>query len=107
VPNANYQYITSPGTYMVASDWMLAPPSTMVLAYLDAGCTATFGLQWTLDDLQSNANPRWFTEPGIPAGTTATSATVINHPMTWLALVVTAISGGTLELKVLESVAVP
>jgi hypothetical protein len=103
MPNARYQTITAVGSYPVALDWRGTPPATSIQVAVTGG-SGTYGLQWTLDDLNTTATPRWVNDNGIPPGTTAASAVSFqNFPAAWLQLVVTSAIGLTLEFKVLES----
>jgi hypothetical protein len=103
-PLATYATISAAGTYGPYNlDSSICPMNATLGVFLTGG-TATYGVQYTLDDLPNvlPANVRWFDDANLPAGQTASGVTNYMFPVTGVRLVVTALAGGTLELKILQ-----
>ena len=106
--NLTWGYIV-PGPQLYACDWMQEPFT--LSTYVNPTATATFGMQYTLDDIINTppANVRWIADTAIPAGTTtaktATYGTGSGNflgPITGLLLTITALTG-PVEWKILQS----
>lgn len=100
--NPSYQTHTTTGAKdPVLLDWTLTPFAVSVGVELASG-TATFKVQYTLDDLNSSSpTPYWFDDANIPAGTTATDITNYVVPIRAVRLNIAAISG-TVNFKVVQ-----
>ena len=94
--------LSGTGQFIYACDWMQEP--FLLSTFVNPLATATFGLQYTYDDLMNTppGNVRWINDTNIPAGTTAQKGTTYNLPITGLLLNITA-STGVVELKILQS----
>lgn len=91
----------------VAFDWGKNPFSATVQVYVNA-TTASYGLEYTLDDLQTtpSGSVRWVGEVAgmLPAGTTTSGTARYSSPVCGVRLNVATLTGGAaqLEMRVLQ-----
>lgn len=92
-------------TAPVALDWRKDPFTATVQVYVGGGVTASYGLEYTLDDVQTMppANVRWVPEVAgmLPAGTTASGTARYSTPVCAVRINVASLAGGNLEMRVL------
>jgi hypothetical protein len=70
---------TTPGASApVALDWRKTDFGATVQVYTSGA--ASFGLEYTLDDIQTVSNPRWMFHPGMPSGTSASGSALLTTP---------------------------
>lgn len=85
-------------------DWTVVPFNVSAAVILTAG-TATYGVQYTLDDV-NNATAqtvRWIADPSIGTGITSTGFTQFLSPVQAIRLNVASIGAtGNLEFKVIQ-----
>jgi hypothetical protein len=82
-------------------------PFNMSASVVVASGTATFGVQYTMDDLNdSSITPFWFDDANIPAGSTASEATNYMFPIRAIRINISAISG-SVRFTVLQGIHVP
>lgn len=76
---------------------------TTVAVYLTTG-TASFGVEYTLDDLNDPTvtNPQWFASKEIPAGTAATTYGAFWQPWRFVRINIAALTG-TLDFYISQS----
>lgn len=81
-------------------------PFELNLAVILSAGTCSYTLQYsydTLDDpLATDASATWFDSDDLPAGTTATGEANFSTPIARVRLVIAALSGGTLTMKMLQ-----
>lgn len=84
-------------------DPSIAPYAVTVAVFVVSG-SASFKLQWSFDDYATvtDANARWFDDPQIPAGTTASIYENYAFLATRLRIVIVTNTGG-IELKVIQA----
>lgn len=100
------QVITGTGTSApIAMNWRANPFNATVQVVLTGG-TTSFGLEYTLDDLAATppASVRWVGETtgNLPSGSTAGGTVRYTAPVCGLRLNVASLSGGNLEMRVLQ-----
>lgn len=94
-------FATGPQT-PISVDWMQAPFSARVAVYIPAGSSATYGVEWTADNVNdTNLTARWFSDSTLPAGQTASATTVYTSPIAFVRLNITALTG-VAEMKTLQ-----
>lgn len=99
----SYQTFTSAVTgTAVFLDWTCVPFNASFAVEIKSG-TATFGVQFTLDDPDSS--PTWIGDVNVPAGTATTSVGNYMFPVRAVRCVVSAI-GGTTQFAVLQGLPV-
>lgn len=82
-------------------DWAVVPFNVSVGVVLVSG-TATFGVQYTLDDVNNAAvTPRWIADATLPAGTSSTGFSAYQSPVQAIRMNIQSI-GGVLEFKVVQ-----
>ena len=65
---------------------------------------AIYGVEYTLDVLNdSSVTVRWFNDPAMPPGTSASKTTSYDSPVRAVRVNITVLSGSILEFKVLQS----
>jgi hypothetical protein len=90
---------TTPGTSApVALDWRNPDFSATVQVFTSGA--ASFGLEYTLDDIQTVSSPRWMSHPGMPAGTSASGSALLTTPCCAVRLNV-ASNAAAVEFRVL------
>lgn len=93
-------------TAPVAFNYRQNPFAATVQVYVGGGVTTSYGLEYTLDDVQTTpaANVRWCPEVAgmLPAGTTATGTARYSAPVCAVRLNVASLTGGNLEMRVLQ-----
>lgn len=104
--NPSYQSYTTTGAKTpVVMDHLTCPFNATVAAYLVSGGTATFTVEYCLDDLNdASITARWIAD----ANATSVSATKVlnyNNPVRAVRLNIAAISG-TIEFKVLQGMSI-
>lgn len=101
-----YQSYTTTGTKTtIVLDHMQAPFNANVACVVASG-TCTYGLFYTLDDVNdASTTARWLEDATAPAGTTATKVVGLTSPVRAVRVVITVISG-TLEVKVLQGMSI-
>ncbi len=81
----------------------LQSPFNASYAVVLVGATATFGVQFTLDDPNNaNVTPVWFNDATNGTGVTASAVGNYTFPVRALRLNVAALSGGTIRFVVLQ-----
>ena len=86
----------------ISCDYLQAPFSARVAVYIPAGSSATYGVEWTADNVNNtNLTARWFSDSTLPAGQTASATTVYTSPIAFVRLNITALTG-VAEMKTLQ-----
>jgi len=99
--NPVYRTYTATGAQTpVALNYYQTPGNVSVGVWLVNSATATFGVEFTLDDPQS-ANARWYDDPVLGPTSSASGVTSYLYPVRAVRLNISAISG-TVEFKVLQ-----
>jgi hypothetical protein len=62
---------------------------------------ASFGLEYTLDNLMIDPAPRWLSHPGMPAGTSASGSALLSTPVSGVRLNV-ASNAAAVEFRVMQ-----
>ncbi len=97
-------YTTTGAQTPISLDWMLAPFNVSIAIWLTG--TATYALQYTLDDVNDpTITPRWFDSTDMPTGTTASGVTNFAFPVRFIRVNIAALTG-TLELKVIQGMSI-
>lgn len=103
-----YVSVSSAGTYGPYNlDYLRTPMNATVgVAFTSSSMTGTYGVQYTLDDITqtSASNLRWFADANLPPGTSSGAVSNYTFPVCAVRLVVTAISSGNMELKILQGI---
>ena len=104
--------ITAPGSYVFALDWWVNPFNVAAEILVPAGVTASFTLNQTRDPILQEPgpgygaviapNPTWGLVPGTTAGETASVEATITSPIRALQLVVATLTGGDLDVNILQ-----
>jgi hypothetical protein len=90
---------STPGTSApVALDWRNPDFGATVQVYTSGA--ASFGLEYTLDDIMTVSSPRWLQHPGMPAGTSASGSALLSQPVCAVRLNV-ASNAAAVEFRVL------
>ena len=88
----------------VSADLYQGAFSARVGVYIPSGSTATYGIEFCLDDINNaSITARWFPDATLPAGQTASGVTTYNAPIQFVRVNISALSG-TLEMKVLQGI---
>lgn len=100
------QVITTTGpSTPIGMNYRANPFNATVQVVLTAG-TCSYGLEYTLDDIGTTppGSVRWSGETAgnLPAGTTASGTARYTTPVCALRLNVASLSGGNLEIRVLQ-----
>jgi hypothetical protein len=83
-------------------DWRNADFKVALAVVLSGGANLTYSVEHTLDDIQdATVTPTWFTNDGLSA-LTASADGNIAFPVTATRLNVTAFTGGTATLTVIQ-----
>lgn len=86
-------------------DPSIAPFSVNIACVLSAG-TVDYKLQYSYDTLDdpvlTDSNATWIDSDDIPAVTTATAEANFSTPIARVRLIITALSGGTLKMTMLQ-----
>jgi hypothetical protein len=108
--------ILAPGTYVYALDWMTNPFNVSWQVLVNGGATASYTLNSTMDPINPEIgvgygvsvapNPNWTQINGTAPATTSGSGTITGAPVRALQLVVTALSGGTLTVNILQGLSI-
>ena len=84
----------------VCLDWTLVPFDARIAVYLASG-TASYSVESCLDDVNSGAAPRWFTDPVLNQWQTASGVTSYTSPVQFVRLNLNALSG-VVEFKIVQ-----
>lgn len=94
---------------VVNLDWSQSPFNVAVgVTYSSTSMTATYGVEYTLDDPQSLLNAGstraqiWLPDANIPAGTSSAATTNYMFPVAGVRCTVTAISSSSVIFSVLQ-----
>jgi hypothetical protein len=88
----------------IALDWLAVPFSATVQVTF-VGATATYGVEYTLDNIMTTpaASVRWTSDAAsLPPGTTTAGNISYTSPRAAVRCNVTALAGGTIEFKVAQ-----
>jgi hypothetical protein len=88
------------GQLPVSCDWTMSPFDLRVSVFIPAGSTATYGLEWTPDTLDTSPI-RWFPDATLPAGTTMSGTSVYSAPIAFVRINISSLSG-TIEMKTIQ-----
>ncbi|MBB3411208.1 hypothetical protein FHT87_005161 [Rhizobium sp. BK316] len=111
-PLSKFVTVSATGTATVCNlDSTIAPFSVAIQVYVPGGVTTTYSVEYTLDDLllqdnTANPNVRWTTDPQFPVGSSATITGNYIVPIAAVRLNVATITGGSIELKVRQSLSI-
>jgi hypothetical protein len=104
------QLISAPGTYIFALDYYIAPFQASWEVQVPGGVTAAYGVNSTTDAINPvpgfgygvsvAPNPVW--DVVQAAGTTTSSNGVQTVPVQALEIVVTAVTGGSIKINILQ-----
>lgn len=90
-------------------DPSIAAFSVNLAVILSAG-TCSYTLQYSYDTLDdptlTDSDATWFDSDDLPAGTTASGEANFSTPIARVRLVIAALSGGTLTMKMLQGMSV-
>lgn len=95
------QTITATGNGTpIALDMLRSPFNASFHVTVPAGVTASYKIQFTLDDLNNPAiaTPDWTDDANVGAGTTASATGNYMFPVTFIRAVVATLTGGTATL---------
>lgn len=93
--NPTYQLISATGTGTpVLLDWTQPVFNASFSVDLQGSTTATFGVQFTLDDVNSSRSAVWYYDSNVGVNTTATFVGNYMFPVRAVRLETTALSGG-------------
>lgn len=89
-------------------DSSIGPFAVAIQVYVPGGVTATYSVEYTLDELvlqdnTANPNVRWTTDPQFPIGTAATATGNYIVPVSAVRVNVATLSGGSIELKIRQA----
>jgi hypothetical protein len=106
MPNPQYQLISATGSGTpVAVDWTVLPPNLSFAVELQGNATATFGVQYTLDDLNTSRATAWYYTTDVPQGSTATYVGSLVKPVTALRCEVASLTAaGSIIFAVLQGI---
>lgn len=93
-------YTTTGEKDPIALNYYQTPFNATAGVWLVSSATATFGVEFTLDDPQS-ASARWYDDPTLGPTSNADGVTSYLFPVTAVRLNISAISG-SVEFKVLQ-----
>lgn len=86
----------------IPMDWRNADFKVALAVVLSGGANLTYSVEHTLDDIQdSTVTPAWFTNDGLSALTVSADGNIA-FPVTATRLNVTAFTGGTATLTVIQ-----
>jgi len=108
-PLARYATITDTGVAGPYNlDPTISPFNVNVQVYVPEDVTVSYSVEYTLDQLnllggQENPNVRWETDTNFPDSSAATITSSFDAPLTAIRVNVASISGGSIELKILQS----
>jgi hypothetical protein len=108
-PLSRFVPVTTTGTSNPYNlDPSISPFNVAIQVYVGSGVTATYSVEYTLDELflqdnTANPNVRWTTDPQFPVGSSATITGNYLFPISAVRLNVASLSGGNLELKTRQS----
>ena len=90
-------------------DSSISPFNANIQVWVPAsGVTASYSVEYTLDDLNliggaANPNVRWSTFAAFPAASSATITSELTAPVSAIRVNVATLTGGSIELKILQS----
>lgn len=106
VHSVTYAAGTTGNQASIDFDPSIAPFNASAAVIVGAGATASFKLQFTVDNfdgpLMTDSAANWFDSTDIPAGTAASTTAAFITPVTRIRLVIAALSGGSLTLNTLQ-----
>ncbi len=105
--NPVYQLTNAAGTAApVVLDWTLVPFNASFAVEMQGASTGTFGVQYTLDDINSGT-PKWFYDSNVGQGSTAVFVGNYIAPVRAIRLETTDLSsGGSIIFAVLQGLPV-
>ncbi len=106
--NPSYQTVNSTGTTSpVCMDWTLVPFNASFAVELQGNTTATFAVQYTLDDVNGAGTVTWFNDANVGANSTTSAAGNYIAPVRSLRLNTSTLSAsGTIQFVVLQGLPV-
>lgn len=94
---------TGSGDALIPVDWQQSPFNLAYAVELPSGVTATFTVQWTLDDVNDSAfTPVWFPDPTNGSSQTTSVSGVYTTPIRAIQVNCSALSGGNARLAVIQ-----
>lgn len=104
----SYQTVNSTGTTdPVVMDWTLVPFNASFAVELQGATTATFAVQYTLDDVNGTNTVKWFNDANVGANSTSSAAGNYVAPVRALRLNTSALSAsGSIIFAVLQGLPV-
>lgn len=105
---ARFTYTATGAQPYINLDWFKIPFNVSATAILVGGATATFGVEYTVDDVtqinNAASNLNWLPVTGALApGATASGTATIDFPVTAVRLNITAITG-SVEFVVIQGI---
>lgn len=95
---------TGPGAW-VSLDYMQSPFNATVGVDLTSAVGATYGLQFTLSDVNDTTiTPDVRADVNLPAGTVVSGISVYQNPVTFVRINVAALTSGTIYMNVVQGV---
>ena len=88
------------GQIPICLDWTQTPFNARVAVYLASG-TASYSVEYALDDVNNGVTPRWFTDPTLGQWQTASGVTSYSSPIQFVRLNLNALSG-VVEFKIVQ-----
>lgn len=99
--NPSYRTYTTAGAQDPWNvDWVITTFNVSVLAYVVSG-TASYSIEYTLDDLNGDLPVRWVETDAAPAGTSATKLVWIEYPVRAVRMNIAVVTG-SIEMKCLQ-----
>ncbi|API52855.1 hypothetical protein BMW22_15630 [Rhizobium leguminosarum] len=111
-PLSKFVTVSATGTATLCNlDSTIAPFNVAIQVYVPGGVTTTYSVEFTLDELMlqdgsANPNVRWTTDPQFPVASSATITGNYLFPIAAVRLNVATIAGGSIELKVRQSISI-
>lgn len=106
--NPVYQTINSTGTSTpVSLDWTLVPFNAAFAVELQGNTTATYKVEFTLDNVNDNTTATWFESISAPANSTTSLYGTFTAPVTFTRVNCSALSAnGTIRFAVVQGIPV-
>jgi hypothetical protein len=84
----------------VCLDWTQTPFNARCAVYIASG-TASYSVEYCLDNVNGGASPRWFTDPTLNQWQAASGVTSYSSPLQFVRLNLNALSG-VVEFKIVQ-----
>jgi hypothetical protein len=82
-------------------DWTAVPFNVRCGVFVPNGSTASYSIEYCMDDVNAGATPRWFTDATLNQWQTASGVTSFATPIQFVRLNLNALRG-TVELKIVQ-----